>query len=127
GTAAWLWSVVRRRGGLAGGVPTRAGVGATLRIGTPSAILGVGFAAIYVLITPSVAAFGTAQLAAMAIGHRCESVVYLASVGYAAATQALVGQSLGAGDPPRARRIAVRACLHGGAWALACSLALALS
>ncbi|WP_373046193.1 MATE family efflux transporter [Vulgatibacter sp.] len=126
GTALYLWSVVRRRQGLASGRPTAGGIAATLRIGTPSALLGAGFAGIYVGITPQVAAFGTAQLAAMAIGHRCESVVYLASVGYAGAAQALVGQALGAGDVVRARAVAVRAAWHGGLWAAACSVVLAL-
>lgn len=124
GTSLWLWSVVHRRRGIAWSRPLAAGVRTTLRIGLPSAALGAGFAGIYVLITPSVAAFGTAQLAAMAIGHRCESMVYLAAVGYAGATQALVGQSLGAGDVARARAIAVRACWHGGTWALICSILL---
>lgn len=126
GTAFYLWSVVHRRGGLARGAPTWPGVRATLRIGTPSALLGSGFAAIYVFLTPVVARFGTPQLAAMAIGHRCESVVYLASVGYAGAAQALVGQSLGAGDLARARAVAVRAAWHGGLWAAACSVVLVL-
>lgn len=126
GTAGYLWSVVARRGGLAGGIPSVPGIRSTLRIGIPSALLGAGFAAIYVLITPAVAAFGTAQLAAMTIGHRCESVVYVAAMGYAAAAQALVGQALGAGDPARARAVAVRASLHAGLWALGCSIVLAL-
>lgn len=126
GTALFLWSVVRRRGGIVFGRPSAAGIGATLRIGLPSAILGAGFAAIYVFITPAVAAFGTEQLAAMTIGHRCESVVYLAAVGYAGAAQALVGQALGAGDPKRARAVAVRAATLAGAWAVGCSVALVL-
>lgn len=126
GTALYLWSVVHRRGGIALGRPAFAGIRTTLRIGTPSAVLGAGFAAIYVFITPVVAGFGTAQLAAMAIGHRCESVVYLASVGYAGAAQALVGQALGAGDLARARAVAIRAAWHGGLWAAACSVVLVL-
>lgn len=124
GTALFLWRVVVKRNGLSLTRPHLDGILATLRIGTPSALLGVGFAGIYVVITPLVAAFGTAQLAAMTIGHRSESFVYMVSVGYAAAAQALVGQSLGAGDPERARAIARRCALHACAFALGFSLLL---
>lgn len=126
GTAFFLWRVVLKRKGLSLSLPTFRGILSTLRIGSPSAALGAGFASIYVLITPLVAAFGTAELAAMTIGHRSESFVYMVSVGYAAAAQALVGHSLGAGDVEGARAIARRCAFHACSFAVAFSVLLAV-
>jgi Na+-driven multidrug efflux pump len=64
----------------------------------------VAFSAIYVLLTRITTQFGTPALAALGLGFRIESVVYVVSVGMGAATAAIVGQSLGAGDTPRAAR-----------------------
>lgn len=116
GTALFLWQVVRWRGGLARGRPGWEGIGRTVRIGAPSAALGLGFSLVYVAITPSVAAFGTAQLAALTLGHRSESIAYMVSVGFAAAAQALVGQYLGAGRPDLARLAARRTAMMAGAF-----------
>ena len=74
------------------------------RIGAPAAATGVAFSAIYVFLTRITTQFGTPALAALGLGFRIESVVYVASVGMGAATAAIVGQSLGAGDVARAAR-----------------------
>jgi Na+-driven multidrug efflux pump len=93
-----------------------------LRIGTPSAALGAGFSLIYVAITPAVARFGTAQLAALPIGHRSESFAYFVNAGFAAASQTLVGQRLGAQRTDAARavakRVAALACVITGSYSL---------
>jgi Na+-driven multidrug efflux pump len=47
---------------------------------------------------------------------RLESVSYLGGFAVATAAAALVGQSLGAGDPRRARRAAYLAYVLGGGW-----------
>lgn len=107
-TAAVLWTVIRRRRRIVGGRPSIAGMRDTVRIGLPSATLGVGFSLVYVALTPAVAAFGTVQVAALAIGHRLESFAYMANAGFAAAAQSLVGNRLGAGDEEDARRVARR-------------------
>jgi Na+-driven multidrug efflux pump len=64
----------------------------------------VVFSFIYVLLTRITTQFGTPALAALGLGFRMESVVYVASVGRGAAVAAIVGQSLGAGDVARAAR-----------------------
>lgn len=74
------------------------------RIGAPAATTGVVFSFIYVLLTRVTTDFGTPALAALGLGFRVESIVYVVSVGAGAAVAAIVGQSLGAGDVERARR-----------------------
>lgn len=74
------------------------------RIGAPTAATGVAFSAIYVVLARTTTQFGTPALAALGVGFRVESFVYLFSVGLGAAVAAIVGQSLGAGLTARARR-----------------------
>lgn len=74
-----------------------------VRIGAPAATTGVAFSFIYVMLTRTTTQFGTPALAALGLGFRVESVVYVVSVGAGAAVAAIVGQSLGAGDVDRAR------------------------
>lgn len=74
------------------------------RIGAPTAATGVAFSLIYVLLTRITTRFGTPALAALGVGFRVESFVYVVSVGLGAAVAAIVGQSLGAGMVDRARR-----------------------
>ena len=74
------------------------------RIGAPAATTGVVFSFIYVMLTRTTTQFGTPALAALGLGFRVESIVYVVSVGAGAAVAAIVGQSLGAGDVERARR-----------------------
>lgn len=77
---------------------------AIVRVGTPAATTGVIFSAIYVALTRTTAQFGMPALAALGLGFRVESVVYVISVGFGAAVAAIVGQSVGAGDYDRAQR-----------------------
>jgi Na+-driven multidrug efflux pump len=74
------------------------------RIGGPAAATGVAFSAIYVVLTRTTTQFGTPALAALGLGFRVESVVYVISVGFGLAVAAVVGQSLGAGQVARAAR-----------------------
>lgn len=75
-----------------------------VRVGAPAAATGVGFSAIYVALTRITTQFGTPALAALGLGFRLESIVYVVSVGAGVAVAAIVGQSLGAGDVKRASR-----------------------
>jgi len=77
---------------------------AVCRVGLPTAATGVMFSIIYVFITRTATQFGTPALAALGIGHRVESWLYMIGVGFGAATAAIVGQNLGAGYPDRAQR-----------------------
>ena len=74
------------------------------RIGAPTAATGVAFSLIYVLLTRITTRFGTPALAALGVGFRIESFVYVLSVGLGAAVAAIVGQSLGAGMVDRAKQ-----------------------
>jgi len=75
-----------------------------MRIGLPTAVTGTVFSLIYVLVTRTATQFGTPALAALGIGHRVESWLFMIGVGFGAATAAIVGQNLGAGQVARAER-----------------------
>lgn len=79
-------------------------VGAVVRVGLPTAVTGAFFSLIYVALTRTTTQFGTPALAALGIGHRVESWLYMVGVGFGAATAAIVGQNLGAGRIDRAER-----------------------
>jgi len=86
---------------------------AVCRVGLPTAITGSTFSLIYVALTRTTTKFGTPALAALGIGHRVESWLFMIGVGFGAATAAIVGQNLGADQPERAARsgwIAVGYC-----------------
>ncbi len=84
--------------------PRLATFAAIARVGLPTAATGVVFSLIYVAVARIATPFGTPALAALGIGHRVESWLYMVGVGVASAVAAIVGQSLGAGDPARAAR-----------------------
>lgn len=98
-----LWLVVRGKHLRIAGFDWRA-IQAICRIGLPTAATGIVFSLIYVFVTRSATQFGTPALAALGIGHRVESWLYMIGVGFAAATAAIVGQNLGAGRVDRAER-----------------------
>jgi putative MATE family efflux protein len=98
---------------------------AVCRVGLPTAMTGVTFSLIYVFLTRTTTQFGTPALAALGIGHRVESWLFMIGVGFGAATAAIVGQNLGAGRPDRAERagwIATAFCTVGGVIAFALEL-----
>jgi len=98
-----LWLVMRAGHLRFGGFDWRA-VTTVCRVGLPTAATGVMFSLIYVFVTRSATQFGTPALAALGIGHRVESWLYMIGVGFGAATAAIVGQNLGAGLQNRAER-----------------------
>ncbi|MCC6931414.1 MAG: MATE family efflux transporter [Gemmatimonadaceae bacterium] len=75
-----------------------------LRIGLPTAVTGVIFSFIYVAMTRTTTHFGTPALAALGLGHRIESWLYMFGVGFGATAAAVVGQNLGARRVERAER-----------------------
>ena len=97
----WL---LKRRSMITFTTPRLAVWGNIARIGAPAATTGIVFSFIYVLLTRTTTQFGTPALAALGLGFRVESIVYVVSVGAGAAVAAIVGQSLGAGDTERARK-----------------------
>src|SRR5207248_6072644 len=84
--------------------PQLSSVIAVCRVGLPTAVTGIVFSLIYVLVTRTATQFGTPALAALGIGHRVESWLFMVGVGFGAATAAIVGQNLGAGRTDRAAR-----------------------
>ncbi len=96
--------IALRRGVIEFGRPRWEALGAIVRIGLPTAVTGVVFSLIYVLVTRTATQFGTPALAALGIGHRVESWLFMIGVGFGAATAAIVGQNLGAGRTDRAAR-----------------------
>jgi putative MATE family efflux protein len=97
-------TIVGRRGVLKLGRPDWGVLLQVVRIGLPTAVTGIVFSLIYVLVTRTATQFGTPALAALGIGHRVESWLFMVGVGFGAATAAIVGQNLGAGKPDRAER-----------------------
>lgn len=96
--------IARRRGLLTFGPFQWRAIGAICRVGLPTATTGVVFSLIYVFVTRSATQFGTPALAALGIGHRVESWLYMIGVGFGAATAAIVGQNIGARRLDRAER-----------------------
>jgi Na+-driven multidrug efflux pump len=84
--------------------PSPGTVRAVMRIGLPTATTGVIFSLIYVGMTRTTTRFGTPALAALGLGHRVESWLYMMGVGFGAGAAAIVGQNLGAGRADRADR-----------------------
>jgi putative MATE family efflux protein len=105
-SAAFLMGIallVRRRLISAGRIRV-ASIAAISRVGLPTALTGVLFSLIYVAMTRTTTTFGTPALAALGIGHRVESWLYMICVGFGAAAAAIVGQNLGARQTGRAER-----------------------
>ena len=96
--------MLKHRGLVAFGAMEWTRIATIVRIGLPTAATGVVFSLIYVVMTRTTTRFGTPALAALGLGHRIESWMYMVGVGFGAAAAAIVGQNLGAGQPDRAAR-----------------------
>jgi putative MATE family efflux protein len=96
--------ILARRGLLRVRAPRLASLASIARIGAPAALSGVLFSVVYVALTPITARFGTPALAALGVGHRVESWLFMIGVGFGSAAAAIVGQNLGAGHASRAAR-----------------------
>lgn len=97
-------AIAIRRGLVAVGRVKLESIRLVCRVGLPTAATGVTFSVIYVVLTRTTTHFGTPALAALGIGHRVESWLFMIGVGFGAATAAIVGQNLGAGRTDRAER-----------------------
>lgn len=108
-----------RRGLLRIGWIRRDSIIAVCRVGLPTAVTGIVFSIIYIGIARIATPFGTPALAALGIGHRVESWLFMTGVGFGAATAAIVGQNLGAGRPDRAERAGWLAAAYCSVFGLA--------
>ena len=97
-------AMLRRRALVTFGAPDWGRIATIVRVGLPTAATGVMFSLIYVVMTRTTQQFGTPALAALGLGHRVESWMYMIGVGFGAAAAAIVGQNLGARQPDRAAR-----------------------
>ena len=91
-----------------------------LRIGAPAAVDGAilwsgHFALLAIVTRVAEGAAGQAALAAHIIAVRVEALTYLPAVAWGTATATMIGQSLGAGIPDRAKRAGYAAALQCGA------------
>jgi putative MATE family efflux protein len=103
--------LVRGRGqlklrGLAHWAPRVRELRRVLSIGMPAAVEQVLISAAFTVLTAIIATLGTLSLAAQRISFTALSLSFLPGVGFAIATSALVGQSIGAGRPQEARAAA---------------------
>lgn len=76
-----------------------------LRIGIPATIERIIFSVYNFIYISIVTRFGTVALAAHQVGLRVESIAYMPAFGFNVATSALVGQSLGEGNPEKAEKV----------------------
>lgn len=76
-----------------------------IKIGAPASVVSSERAASQVVLLGLAAGFGEITLAAYAIVRRLENVLNFGSMGIAQASGVMVGQSLGAGRPERARKV----------------------
>jgi putative MATE family efflux protein len=95
-------TIAYRRGLMRLGRISPSAIWSVCRVGLPTAVTGTTFSLIYIFLTRTTTRFGTPALAALGIGHRVESWLFMIGVGFGAATAAIVGQNLGAGRPDRA-------------------------
>ena len=105
--------VMYRRGLLKAGPLRRTTFGTLLSIGVPAGFQGVTRPVTGMLMFALVTRFGTAAMAAFGIGMRALEVIFVYLSGLSSAGEALVGQSLGRGDPGLAERVAKRVVLTG--------------
>lgn len=84
-----------------------------VKIALPIGMEQVAMCGAYVLATTIVAPLGNAAIAANSFAVTAESLCYMPGYGVASAATTLVGQSMGAGRPDLARRLARRSVLLG--------------
>ena len=102
-------------------------IAAMCRVGLPTAATGVAFSLIYVALTRTATQFGTSAIAALGLGHRIESWLFMIGVGFGSAAAAIVGQNLGANQVERAERAGWITALYASApGALFCVLGLTI-
>lgn len=94
-----------------------------LSIGVPAALDGLVMWGGHYLFLRIIGGFGETAFAAHVVGIRVEAITYLPAVAWAAAAATMIGQSLGAGLPQRARRAGHEAVLQCGLLGVALTLA----
>ena len=92
------------------------------RIGIPTAIQGMAYCAISIVLTRMVSAYGAEAVATQRVGGQIESISWNTADGFAAALNAFIAQNYGAGKMDRVRK-GYRASLWTvGIWGLLISV-----
>lgn len=93
-------------------------LGGLCRIGIPTAIQGMAYCAISMVLTRMVSAYGAEAVATQRVGGQIESISWNTADGFAAALNAFIAQNYGAGKMDRVRK-GYRASLRTvGIWGL---------
>ena len=79
-------------------------LGGLCRIGIPSAIQGMAYCAISMVLTRMVSAYGAEAVATQRVGGQIESISWNTADGFAAALNAFIAQNYGAGKMDRVRK-----------------------
>ena len=74
------------------------------RIGIPTAIQGMAYCAISMVLTRFVAVWGDAAVAVQRVGSQIESISWMTADGFGTAINAFVGQNYGAGNLKRVKK-----------------------
>ena len=88
------------------------------KIGIPSALQGMAYCAISMVLTRMISGYGPEAVAVQRVGGQIESVSWNTADGFGAALNAFVGQNYGAGKKDRIRKGYIAAWLCVGAWGL---------
>lgn len=86
---------------------------AQIRIGVPAWIGDVSFSLSRLVLTPIIATFGSAVVAAYGVGMQVFGLGFSFLVGIGLGVSSLIGQTVGSGKPERARIVADRSILLG--------------
>ena len=79
-------------------------LGGLCRIGIPTAIQGIAYCAISMVLTRMVSAYGAEAVATQRVGGQIESISWNTADGFAAALNAFIAQNYGAGKMDRVRK-----------------------
>ena len=79
-------------------------LGGLCRIGIPTAIQGMAYCAISMVLTRMVSAYGAEAVATQRVGGQIESISWNTADGFAAAQNAFIAQNYGAGKMDRVRK-----------------------
>ena len=79
-------------------------LGGLCRIGIPTAIQGMAYCAISMVLTRMVSAYGAEAVATQRVGGQIESISWNTADGFAAALNAFIAQNYGAGKMERVRK-----------------------
>ena len=100
------------------GLPVR--ITGLARVGVPAALISILFSVVYIAFVRSASSQGAAAIAVVGMANRIEAIQFILSLSIGLAGASILGRSLGAGRPDRARAV-IRT---GQRWAFALALVM---